>query len=215
MISPEGVSNPSQIHSDLKRNLKKLIFGILSIIIFSQIPNLYTQVLIFIDAQPIVGRQYTEKEIDYTLFRDFLKARDFQAANKEMMSTFHSSINKPSDEFLTTKDIESIPCRDLLTIDSFWNKYSNGKFGFRVQNEIWLTLGGKLGKYDPRIYELFSQEIGWKKGKKLIATDHANFGYTVGESKGHLPVITTAETTLPVYVEISMRFEHCKTYVQY
>ena len=30
-------------------------------------------------------------------------------------------------------------------INQLWINYSNGKFGFSIQKQIWIELGGKLG----------------------------------------------------------------------
>ncbi|NEO86918.1 MAG: hypothetical protein F6J87_22065 [Spirulina sp. SIO3F2] len=40
--------------------------------------------------------------------------------------------------------IKDFPCPDLSVIDQLWLKYSQGKFGFSVQKQIWVEVGGKL-----------------------------------------------------------------------
>lgn len=72
---------------------------------------------------------------------------------------------------------------DLKTIDELWTKYSDGRFGFSIQSQIWKELGGKeLGgtydnyrftgvesgddapdsHYDLRsTYESFASRVGW------------------------------------------------------
>ncbi|WP_375342016.1 GUN4 domain-containing protein, partial [Okeania sp. SIO3B5] len=51
---------------------------------------------------------------------------------------------------LDTEDIDNFPCEDLHTIDQLWVKYSDGKFGFSVQMEIYQILGN-LRFIDERI----------------------------------------------------------------
>lgn len=41
-------------------------------------------------------------------------------------------------------NIKAFPCEDLYVLDRLWLKYSQGKFGFSVQKQIWLEVGGKL-----------------------------------------------------------------------
>jgi hypothetical protein len=176
------------------------------------IPNVHNAFLNLIDAHPIVGSKYTEKGVDYTNLRDFLKAKNFQLANREMMYVFHLAVNKPSGESLSIKDMETFPCRDLQTIDTLWSMYSKGKFSFSKQNDIFVSLGGELGHYDSRVYELFSQQIGWRKKNKLLPISSPDFGYSLKEAEGHLPIISSAETTLPPYIHISIRLSHCKVY---
>jgi hypothetical protein len=52
------------------------------------------------------------------------------------------------------KQLLNFPCTDLRTIDGLWVKYSNGHFGFSVQKEIYLSVGGKAdGKYYSKAWE--------------------------------------------------------------
>ena len=42
-------------------------------------------------------------------------------------------LGRETREWGTKEEIEKIPCKDLNVIDKLWIKYSNGRFGFRVQ----------------------------------------------------------------------------------
>ncbi|HEY9611918.1 GUN4 domain-containing protein [Allocoleopsis sp.] len=44
---------------------------------------------------------------------------------------------REKEGWLNVKSIEMFPYADLRTIDSLWVKYSDGRFGFSVQNRIW------------------------------------------------------------------------------
>jgi hypothetical protein len=37
--------------------------------------------------------------------------------------------------------VEKFPSRDLVTINQLWTKYSNGRFGFTAQQDIWEKVG--------------------------------------------------------------------------
>lgn len=64
--------------------------------------------------------------------------------------------------------IRNFPCADLRVIDRLWVKYSNGKFGFSVQKQIWIDVGGKLdyGEDLDAAKEAFiklSDQVEWRK----------------------------------------------------
>ena len=46
--------------------------------------------------------------------------------------------------YLYLEDLRQFPCADLRVIDQLWVRYSNGRFGFSVQKQIWVEVGGKL-----------------------------------------------------------------------
>jgi hypothetical protein len=52
-------------------------------------------------------------------------------------------------------------CETLRTIDQLWVKYSNGKFGFSIQKQIWLDCGGKLGEFNLDALLRFGDRVGW------------------------------------------------------
>jgi len=76
-------------------------------------------------------------------------------------------------------EVEQFPVEDLQTIDRLWRVYSEGKFGFSVQRELWLG----TGKNWERLWPL----IGWKSGN--IWTRYPNeFIWNLSAPRGHLPL---------------------------
>jgi hypothetical protein len=60
-----------------------------------------------------------------------------------------------------------------------WLLHSEGKFGFSVQREIWLTVG--------KNWEKLWSKIGWKNGNAW--TRYPNeFTWNLTAPKGHLPL---------------------------
>lgn len=91
--------------------------------------------------------------------------------------------------YLTLEEIRNFPCDDLLLIDQLWVKFSGGKFGFSVQKQIWLEVGGKLdfGKDEKAAiaaYEKMSDRNGWR-----VNGDFTSYQVTFDTSAaaGHLP----------------------------
>ncbi len=76
--------------------------------------------------------------------------------------------------------IKQIPYKDLRTINQLWLAASKGKFGFSVQKQIWINLGGQLGQYDKNVFKHFLERVEWEYNK-------VNFD-PKGAVKGHLPL---------------------------
>ena len=104
------------------------------------------------------------KGIDYTHLRDLLAALKFQEADEETWRCMLEVAKQQESKYLQKKDIDNFPCEDLRTIDRLWVKYSNGRFGFSVQKQIYQKVDG-TDKYSQQIWEAFSSRVGWRKGE--------------------------------------------------
>ena len=70
-----------------------------------------------------------------------------------------------------------------------WIKYSDGKFGFTIQKQIWIELGGKPGIYNVAIADNFIQEVGWGNNHKR----YQNITYKISAPYGHIPFRITSQ----------------------
>ncbi len=86
----------------------------------------------------------SESSIAYTRLRNLLKAEQWQEAAWETTALMLRISNREAEGWLREEDIENFPCTDLLIIDRLWVKYSEGRFGFSVQNKIWQSSGGTV-----------------------------------------------------------------------
>jgi hypothetical protein len=73
-------------------------------------------------------------------------------------------------------------------MDQLWLKYSDGKFGFSVQKEIWTSpqVGGKVGEYDYDKYKKLADMVGWRKGGNWLSYP-SDFIFNTNALQGHLP----------------------------
>ncbi|WP_071190977.1 GUN4 domain-containing protein [Trichormus sp. NMC-1] len=132
----------------------------------------------------------SEKGIDYTTLRDLLAAQKWQEADKETYEVMIKAVSKKSGDWLTSDELLNFPCKDLRTIDQLWVKYSKGKFGFSVQKEIYLSVGGKAdGKYYSDAWGKFVEKVGWKDEVTYDASPHGHLPFDIIYLKvvGHLP----------------------------
>ncbi|NEQ35000.1 MAG: hypothetical protein F6K40_01200 [Okeania sp. SIO3I5] len=102
------------------------------------------------------------KGVDYTTLRDLLAAGKWRKADEETARVMLKVAGRESEGWLDIKDIENFPCQDLVTIDKLWVKYSNGKFGFSVQKQIYQSLGGTK-VYNAKVWDAFGDKVGWRQ----------------------------------------------------
>jgi hypothetical protein len=124
------------------------------------------------------------KGVDYRKLRDLLKAKKWKEADAETRVKILKVANRESEGWLRMEDAENFSCQDLGTIDKLWVKYSNGKFGFSVQKQIYQGVGGSK-EYNWDDYKKFADKVGWRKGGEWLYYSELTFSdkhYT-----GHLP----------------------------
>ncbi len=121
--------------------------------------------------------------IDYSRLRDLLAADKWQEADGETEAVMLQILRRESKEGLSKQEMEKFPCTDIRTMDSLWVKYSNGRFGFSVQKQIWHSVGGK-GDY--ATYCRFVERVGWRVSGDWLSCFDLNF--TLDAPPGHLPV---------------------------
>ncbi|MFM6220974.1 MAG: GUN4 domain-containing protein, partial [Dolichospermum sp.] len=73
-----------------------------------------------------------------------LKAGKWKDTDLETWELMKKLTKREQEGWLRVEDVKNFPRQELRKMDQLWVKYSNGKFGFSVQKQIWLELGGKL-----------------------------------------------------------------------
>ncbi|MEB3145320.1 MAG: GUN4 domain-containing protein, partial [Cylindrospermopsis raciborskii 1523720] len=77
------------------------------------------------------------------------------------------------------------PCKELRTIDNLWLRYSQGKFGISVQQEIYKNLGGTK-EFNIEVWESFGDRVGWRKQGSWLYYKDLNF--SLSAPTGQLPL---------------------------
>ena len=118
----------------------------------------------------------SEVGMEYNNLRDLLKAQNWEEADKETYEVMIKAVGKKSGDSFTSDELLNFPCQDLRTIDQLWVEYSKGRFGFSVQKEIYLSVGGKLRSYEYEAFLRFYETVGWGGSIKYNTS-----------TQGHLP----------------------------
>ena len=118
----------------------------------------------------------------------FLKAGKWRDANLETWELMKKLTKREREGWLRLEDVKNFPRDELRKMDQLWVKYSNGKFGFSVQKQIWLDLGGKLdGKPDYDTYVKLGDRVGWRRDNEWLSYD--SYTFSTNALQGHLPVV--------------------------
>ncbi|KYC35890.1 hypothetical protein WA1_48630 [Scytonema hofmannii PCC 7110] len=129
----------------------------------------------------------SEKGIDYTKLRNFLKAGQWKEADYETYLVMLQAVGRSEGDWIRDEELLNFPCTDLRTIDRLWVKYSSGRFGFSIQKQIYLEVGGLPdGNYYKEAWEKFGDRVGWRVEESWIGYGEVTFD-TVKVPRGHLP----------------------------
>ncbi|NLQ04565.1 GUN4 domain-containing protein, partial [Cylindrospermopsis raciborskii] len=76
--------------------------------------------------------------------------------------------------WLRREDAEKFPCKELRSIDQLWLKYSRGKFGISVQQQIYQSLGGTK-EYNRDVWRSMGDRVGWRQGGYWLSYSDQDF----------------------------------------
>ena len=126
----------------------------------------------------------SSRGINYTKLRDLLAQGKWKEADQETGDLLLRVSNRKKDGWLRNEDVKNLSCEDLRTMDKLWVAYSNGKFGFSVQRQIYRSLGG-TEELNSNIYQKFGDRVGWRVNGSWIYYNNATFDQKA--QSGHLP----------------------------
>lgn len=126
--------------------------------------------------------------VDYTSLQNLLKAHQWEQADEKTYDLMVIAGDQDHSGAITSTEFSNIACEDLQIIDHLWLKYSQGKFGFSVQQRIYESLDN-ISQVDINAYRQFAQQVGWKKisndSTEYYLYDELNF--SLNAPQGHLP----------------------------
>ncbi|HBE18969.1 MAG TPA: serine/threonine protein kinase [Cyanobacteria bacterium UBA11149] len=119
----------------------------------------------------------SEVGVNYGKLQQLLSRRKWQQADEETWIVMCQALGKTPGYYFKANDIKELPCEDLRTINQLWLKYSEGRFGFTVQAEIYQDVGGD--------YPSFCDRVGWTIHNSHHPNDSLTFNLKA--PLGHLP----------------------------
>lgn len=121
----------------------------------------------------------SSSSVSYSRLSTLLAAGKWKEADEETASLMLKVAGREKEGYFDDDSLRNFPKDDLRAIDRLWLKYSNGKFGFSVQKQIWLDLGGKLdgrwGKFDYDTYVKLADAVGWRRRGEWLSYNELTF----------------------------------------
>ncbi|MFB2646238.1 GUN4 domain-containing protein, partial [Raphidiopsis sp. BLCC-F218] len=125
-----------------------------------------------------------DPNLRYGRLETLLQAQNFKEADLETERIMLAVAKREKEGWLRIEDAEKFPCKELRSIDQLWLKYSRGKFGISVQQQIYQSLGGTK-EYNGDVWRSMGDRVGWRQGGEWLSYSQLNFSQTA--PSGHLP----------------------------
>ena len=120
---------------------------------------------------------------DYTLLRDKLAAGEWELADNETRRLLCEVAGEDAAarEWVYFTEVKFIPKKDLQTMDKLWRAYSDSRYGFSVQRNLWIASKQQWGALFKRIAWVAGENNAYKKWP-------GEFTWAADAPKGHLPL---------------------------
>ena len=112
-----------------------------------------------------------EQKLNYHKLEEYLRMKNWQKADDETLQLLINSLDRSKKSDLinfSIQTIENLSNETVSQIDKLWKQYSEDRFGFSIQREIYLNLDSNSSEkldmadnYDKWIN--FCNLIGWRK----------------------------------------------------
>ncbi|WP_153009682.1 GUN4 domain-containing protein [Mastigocoleus testarum] len=123
----------------------------------------------------------------YKKLSDFLYRKKWREADDETLHIILKAVRRDEQRYLNIEDIEKFPCEDFYIINLLWVAYSQGYFGFSVQQEIYQSLGVTLQYDDERKLVDFGDRVGWRERGSWLGPRDLQFNFST-PTRGSLPL---------------------------
>ena len=136
----------------------------------------------------------TENYVDsiFSVLEAYLKNQRWYEADSETYRIMITTVGKAPGTWFDKEDIQTFPSDTLRTIDNLWMMHSGGEYGFSVQKNMYLDLGGSIK--DTKVIgdeslDRFFHANGWKtKGERTCVWNPTEeYRQNKKPPKGNLP----------------------------
>lgn len=124
---------------------------------------------------PVEIRSDIDAEWKILKLKKYLERGSWMKADVETSSLLNELLQNSTNNSSSFTNFKQLPCRDLRSIDNLWTYYSNGRFGYSVQESIFEEVGKDIFR--------FGDQVGWRNGIEWIFSND----YDLSARKGHLP----------------------------
>lgn len=148
----------------------------------------------------------------YQKLEKLLQNQQWEEADQETYRLMITTCGKKDGDWFSENDLTTFPCEDLQTLDRLWVKYSEGKWGFSVQKQIWEKCGSPTTYNDD--WFKFGDSVGWRKDGEWLEYKQLTFDLEK-TSSGEFPFFVVGVLLLRkgiyVYSFLAQRLVDCST----
>jgi GUN4-like len=123
-------------------------------------------------------------DVDYAPLESLLAAQQYQAADDETWRLLLQLTQRTEQGSLSLDALETLSCSALETLDQLWWTYSQGRFGLRVQQQLYGGLGG-TAEFNFPLWQAFAERVGWFQDRHWL--NYAELTFSDHAPLGHLP----------------------------
>ncbi len=127
----------------------------------------------------------------YHPLRNLLQQQNWRESDRETRRLMLASVGKPESGYWVTSDYDNCPCQDLETLDGLWMHYSQNRFGFSIQKQIYESLGDIPNGVSSRFAERFGDRLGWRSDNDWLY--YRDLRFSLIAPQGHLPWLGIAK----------------------
>ncbi|BAZ23242.1 GUN4 domain protein [Kalymmatonema gypsitolerans NIES-4073] len=141
---------------------------------------------------------------DFSELEKALKNKDWKVADQQTKVLMLKLTGSEDQQSFRAEDFQKLSCPNLSQINSLWEKFSTGNFGFRSQQELW----EKTGNYNP-----YAKQVGWMdKDNNHKNYDTLDLTQSAIQSapRGHLPAAYNIDLGDKYPFDNKIWFKHVK-----
>ncbi|MUG96833.1 hypothetical protein F7734_32630 [Scytonema sp. UIC 10036] len=134
-----------------------------------------------------VTQIYGYWQAGYPRLQWLLKTKNWADADMQTTDIMLQAANRTKFSYLTPESIQNISCEDLNKINRLWEENSDGRFGFRIQNQVWKTI--KSQSQNDTALDIFFRRVGWlSKEDNVLWLTWNRKNIESNAPKAHLPL---------------------------
>lgn len=127
----------------------------------------------------------------YGKLQELLAAGQFREADMETSNVILEAAVKNRDTF-TPEDMQKFSCNILQVVDRLWRDYSQERFGFSVQLQLYQEVGGSadtLRAQSVDFLEKLGNRNGWRVDGKWQGDSYEQWDFSLAAPVGCFPAI--------------------------
>ncbi|HIK57429.1 MAG TPA: GUN4 domain-containing protein [Synechococcales cyanobacterium M55_K2018_004] len=137
----------------------------------------------------------SQRGVDYSGLRELLIHQQWRDADQLTFQLMLQAAGRSREGWLHAEALGSFPCVDLNTLNQLWMKYSEGRFGFAAQLQVFQSLPTPTQKdpvkRDSKLAIEFAKRVKWMMAERIypVFLPYDQLDFSLRAPFGHLPAL--------------------------